>query len=299
MSPPANGTVASPASKSGRKPSLAVKINMPNTQNPPSPPPTAVGAEASATATVSELLSTMKNTVSALSKTFEMLGDQTTRVSELQPAMEASQQVLNIRTKLQQQYAEQEARIEQIKKFIRDGIKERINTKVKPRLHAIIASKVEEKVKERVRQELIAQIPDNLRQEIKSNRRQILQIQTTLHNSEARRKNSRIVTKSSEPLSALRRPYPLTAEEPPTPSDLFPDSIQKLLDLSADELRALAKDYELVDSSSPAVGVGDESAETHYKLLNKIMDHMGIQYQAVPTVPGSRPLLFPKQARTD
>ena len=42
---------------------------------------------------VSELLSTMKSTLSALGKTFETLGEQTSKVAELGPAMEATHQV--------------------------------------------------------------------------------------------------------------------------------------------------------------------------------------------------------------
>ena len=42
---------------------------------------------------VHELLSTMKFTLSALGKTFESLGEQTTKVAELGPAMEATHQV--------------------------------------------------------------------------------------------------------------------------------------------------------------------------------------------------------------
>jgi hypothetical protein len=42
---------------------------------------------------VGELLSTMKNTLSALGKTFDTLGEQTAKVAELGPAMEATHQV--------------------------------------------------------------------------------------------------------------------------------------------------------------------------------------------------------------
>jgi hypothetical protein len=42
---------------------------------------------------VNELLSTMKSTLSALGKTFDTLGEQTTKVAELGPAMEATHQV--------------------------------------------------------------------------------------------------------------------------------------------------------------------------------------------------------------
>jgi hypothetical protein len=42
---------------------------------------------------VKELLLTMKSTLGALGKTFESLGEQTTKVAELGPAMEATHQV--------------------------------------------------------------------------------------------------------------------------------------------------------------------------------------------------------------
>ena len=42
---------------------------------------------------VNELLLTMKSTLSALGKTFDTLGEQTTKVAELGPAIEATHQV--------------------------------------------------------------------------------------------------------------------------------------------------------------------------------------------------------------
>lgn len=42
---------------------------------------------------VNDLVSTMKFTLTALSKTFETLGDQTSRVADLGPALQATHQV--------------------------------------------------------------------------------------------------------------------------------------------------------------------------------------------------------------
>lgn len=160
---------------------------------------------------VHELLSAMKSTLSALGKTFESLGEQTTKVAELGPAMEATHQLALIRDQIDAQYAHQDARMEKFKKLLRDELKEKIAQKFSLRVHALIQEKVEERVEEKVHEQLLNQIPSNLRQDITHHKQQILQVNLTLHNSEARRHNSLLTLSTSdfrEPLQPLLRPYP-------------------------------------------------------------------------------------------
>jgi hypothetical protein len=98
------GNLATPRTSrptSPRKPELSI------TTNPLEPPPRPPSPTKSSLTTLSigdlkpapdlvavnELLSTMKSTLSALGKTFDTLGEQTTKVAELGPAMEATHQV--------------------------------------------------------------------------------------------------------------------------------------------------------------------------------------------------------------
>jgi hypothetical protein len=219
----------------------------------------------------------MRNTLNIIGKTFQSLGQQSSQVAGLRPAIEASKQVLEIRTQLRTQYDVQGQRLDKIKTYIREGIKAEVHEKVKPNIHRFIEEKVAEKVKERVCTQLQKQIPDDLRKEIDHHRRQISHIQTTLHNSEARRNNGRL--QRSEPLSALLRPPSATGatEETATQSPLFPKTLPQLLSLSPDSLRTLAADYRLVDSSA----AGDVQ-HTQEDLLNMIMAHIGVPFQTLP-----------------
>jgi len=71
-------------------------------------------------------------------------------------------------------------------------------------------------VEEKVRDQLCDQIPEDLRQQFVEHRRQILEIKTDLHNSEARRHNARLGRSSSTTrLRPLLRPLP-TPEQSPT-----------------------------------------------------------------------------------
>jgi hypothetical protein len=263
---------------------------------PITPPLTAVPSETDHSADVTDLLATMKITLAKVGQILETLTTQTSRVAELRPAMEASRQVRNIHIELEKQYRLQEEQMADVKTLIRDGIKERVNTSLKPRVHDLIQKKVQAKVKERVGKELVNQIPGNLRQEISCHKRQILSIQTSLHNSEARRNNTRLVTHSSDsPLTALLRPSPMTIEtsdiERPTPSPHFPKTVQELVSLSPQNLKLLAVDYRLV---TPPVS---ENTEV---LLDKLMAHIGIPYQTIPgSASESRPPMIMRITRSD
>lgn len=114
-----------------------------------------------------------------------------------------------IHIQLEEQYHQQTERMAELKTLIRDGIKERINKSLKPRVLELIQAKVQAKVKERVGHEvrrknllilcvkshpipkLVSQIPSNLKQEISHHKRQILRIRTSLHNSYVLRETSR------------------------------------------------------------------------------------------------------------
>lgn len=60
----------------------------------------------------------------------------------------------NIHIELEQQYKLQEEKMADVKILIRDGIKERVNKSLKPRMHNLIEQKVQAKVKERVGKEV-------------------------------------------------------------------------------------------------------------------------------------------------
>jgi hypothetical protein len=62
--------------------------------------------------------------------------------------------VRNIHIELEKQYRLQEEQMADVKTLIRDGIKERVNTSLKPRVHDLIQKKVQAKVKERVGKEV-------------------------------------------------------------------------------------------------------------------------------------------------
>jgi len=251
---------------------------------------------------VNELLSTMKSTLSALGKTFETLGEQTTKVAELGPAMEATHQVVLIRSQLTAQYARQDVRMQEVKTLLRDVLKEQLAETLRTRVHLLIQEKVEERVKENVRDQLHNQIPSNLRQEITHHKRQILQVQTSLHNSEARRHNALLSSTAafSEPLRPLHRPYPTQSPssmpsmslttpvsqtrtivpspnmssahtettmlpeeiEPPTPSPLFPRNIADLFAMSPDNARMLVADYGLVKDEGDTPGASPANQNT-------------------------------------
>ncbi|KII95749.1 hypothetical protein PLICRDRAFT_227669 [Plicaturopsis crispa FD-325 SS-3] len=159
---------------------------------------------------VGELLATMKQTLATLGRTFEVLGDQTEKVGQLGPTLTAAHQLGVIRTQLAEQFVTQDQRIEKVKELVSDRLKKDLEEHLRDRIQPMINGAIEEVVQERVKEQLEARIPATFRQLPKSNKRQTLSVQTSLHNSEARRHNGLLTAASmNQPLRPLLRPYPI------------------------------------------------------------------------------------------
>ena len=90
---PTNLATPRPSRPSSPRPDLTITTDTSKLLRKPKTSPSTVSMEDALTPdllAVHELLSTMKFTLSALGKTFESLGEQTTKVAELGPAMEAT-----------------------------------------------------------------------------------------------------------------------------------------------------------------------------------------------------------------
>ncbi|KZP19585.1 hypothetical protein FIBSPDRAFT_827846 [Athelia psychrophila] len=283
---------------------INTEANKASPQKPPSPPLTP--AEPSIDSSVQDHMdnyrSSIQSTLNTLGITFTVLGEQAAKYSELGPAIDAGQKLSAISKELNAQYDRQDDALRNMKERLstmyRGELARNLNAHVENRVQAKIAERVQEKVRE----QLLKQVPASLGQEITSHKRQVLQIQTTLHNSEARRHNALLhIQDGSELLRPLRRPFEqaspasllptpnsspksspasaLESLEPPTPSPFFPIDVAHLIDLSPTEARKLVIDYGLDLEKPPRAGGPDSAFHEKNSNLNRFLAHIGAPYQ--------------------
>ncbi|KAL0581326.1 hypothetical protein V5O48_000702 [Marasmius crinis-equi] len=242
---------------------------------------------------VATLLATMKSTVFALGKTFELVGQQTEKIATLAPAIKASHDIKDIHKRLEEQIRLHESQIAKLRVDLERHVKEQIRQAFRERALSAMDDVVQMKVSEKVGRLLVQRIPEELRDSVRGHRQQILEVQTNIHNTEARRMNS-CLKSSADTLYPLLRPIHTadlsgpsslesaesdTAVEPPTPSEKFPANLGNLWFLPEADLKALLQEYG-VDSIQPSDisggTVADELKVSREEQINSFLAYIAI-----------------------
>ncbi|KAF8891740.1 hypothetical protein BD779DRAFT_144886 [Infundibulicybe gibba] len=164
---------------------------------------------------MADVFSTMKRTLGDLSASFDILGQQTEKMSSLAPALKATEQLKELRSLLARQIVDQEAAMQETRSMLEDAVKGKVVEHIRSQLYAMIEGQVAKAVKERVRQQLTIKIPQDLCQQGHSHPKEVVESQMTLHNSEARRYNASLTAAlPNQPLRPLLRPLPTPAQSP-------------------------------------------------------------------------------------
>ncbi|KAG7091042.1 hypothetical protein E1B28_010102 [Marasmius oreades] len=251
-----------------------------------------------------KLIATMKDTVHALHEHFNILGKEMEQVAELAPAVKAAELVDKIRGEIQKQVKDREEKIAALKRELERRVEQEIREKLYNEAKSTIKDAVQRRVSEKVGRLLADQVPNDLRVQVAGHKRQILEIQTNLHNTEARRFNSSLQS-PTDSFRPLRRPAlpesvetPATAVEPPTPSKKFPENLGKLWLLPLSDLKLLVQEYGVdilkpQDGSKSKLGspttpdsastlVGDETELSREEMINAFMTHIGAPFRVLP-----------------
>ncbi|KAF5386103.1 hypothetical protein D9615_002309 [Tricholomella constricta] len=162
---------------------------------------------------IAELFATLKQTVSTLHSTFDRLGTQAEKMAQLAPAMK----IKDFSAKLENQIASHTRSMQGVRYLLEDAIKNSLVDHLKSQLYDAIRESVAREVQQRVQQELKIQIPKELRVQVQVHQRYVIEVlQTSLHNSDARRHNAslRSPCMTTEPLRPLLRPLPSALQSP-------------------------------------------------------------------------------------
>ncbi|KAJ8076844.1 hypothetical protein PM082_001267 [Marasmius tenuissimus] len=251
---------------------------------------------------VADLLATMKSTVNALGKTFRLVGKQTEELAGLAPAIKASEDIKEIRERLEQQMKLYDAQIETLRRDLQERVKDDIRERLRDAAVSAMHDEIQRKVSERVGRLLLERLPGELRDQVKGHKRQILEIKTNIHNMEARRMNS-CLKSSADTLYPLVPPVrgDISSTDSPddsataveSPAQKFPDNLGKLWSLSPTDLEALLLEHGVdIMKASPQVPptpglVADVPREAS---INLFLAHIGVPFRLVPS-PSGQPLV--------
>ncbi|EAU91474.2 hypothetical protein CC1G_01963 [Coprinopsis cinerea okayama7 len=208
---------ASPPSQRAPLPSVSDVIN-----SPKSP---AEELNLNATAIVSpDLLAlanfqaSIKQALANLSTTIGELEEQSSRMQELGVDIKVHEQIDLLRVEVEKQIARQKADLETVEQTLAVKVKAALTELIKERMRESVRETISKLVQDKVHGELMAQIPGELREKLIAHHRQIEEVKSSIHNSEARRYNASLQSASLEvPLRPLLRPLP-TPEQSPYPN---------------------------------------------------------------------------------
>ncbi|PPQ93717.1 hypothetical protein CVT25_013057 [Psilocybe cyanescens] len=160
---------------------------------------------------IANVLATMKSALVSMSDAFDRLEDQTEKMVSLTLDIKAADQLRQLRSALEDHITRHKVEIESLRVSLKTKITEAVEEKIRSRLFDMVRATIQERIEEKVRH----QIPEDLRQQVISHKRQILQVKTNLHNSEARQYNSlQTVPGPHARLRPLLRPLPTPEQSP-------------------------------------------------------------------------------------
>ncbi|KDR75746.1 hypothetical protein GALMADRAFT_226392 [Galerina marginata CBS 339.88] len=164
---------------------------------------------------IANVFATMKTALVSMTSAFDRLGTQTEKMMSLSLDIKAAEQLRQVQSTLEQQIIRHKAEIQTLRSSLQAKIKEAVEEKIRAQMYDIVKSSIQQEVEEKVREQLSVQIPEDLRQQVISHKRQILEVKTTLHNSEARRYNAlQTIPGPNARLRPLLRPLPTPEQSP-------------------------------------------------------------------------------------
>jgi len=218
---------------------------------------------------VQDVLHQMRSSLDALDATFQNINDQTRDVATLAIA-DPSTQLHNLELEMHDQDRRQAQKIDEIKELIQQVVANQVAEQIKRLFANEIESLIQREVNRQVALQLETHIPNGLLQQVDEQKRQLVDVDRSLHNAEARRINNLIKSSNlNEPLRGLLR----TSGKP---SDIFPRDLMDLFNRDDAAIKRLLKEFDLSDSGS------------REKNLNTFMSFIGVAFQLI-TAPASAP----------
>jgi len=206
----------------------------------------------------------MTTTMSTLGQTLENLTEQSARMATLGPQMDSMHQITQLRRQMRSQEKVQDNRINDVKKLIKEVLKEQVAETLRPQIKQEVAEEIKLQTTEHVKLQVKDRLPVSLEDQAAESQQQLKDVRASLINSESRRANA--ILRASNLDDHLAIILKSNGDE----SEHFPQDLKTLFSYDNDTAKALVKDFGLTASDS------------REKNLNKFMAHAGIQFHLIP-----------------
>jgi len=216
------------------------------------------------TQAVNELSVVMRSYLNSLGNAFDSLGEQTTKLAALEPALHTANQIRHLRRQMRNQEKHQDARINDIKALVRDNLKVQIAEHLREQIAGQIKDEIANQVKDEVSHQIETHLPIPLAIQATESHEQLAEVRVSLQNNEARLYNSHLErSKFQEPLAPLLR-------ADGTPSEKYPATIKALFSYEPDVIKELLQEYGL-----PLHTIRESN-------VNRFLSFVGVRFQLIP-----------------
>jgi len=213
------------------------------------------------TADIKKLLEMMKDTWSSIGQTYDILYEQSTKLSDLSPTMHQQvQEIQKVHDQIQSRVNDNDNAIKQEKQAVQGEMKGRIMRVMKVGLKEAIKSQITLQVSSQIAVQVKEHLPVTLEDQLRESKVQYEEVKVSLMNSEARHQNS---------VLRVRRDGDALLNTVLTPngevSGFFPATFKTLFAYDLNNSQSLVRDYKLHVSDVREVN------------FNSFMSHIGVK----------------------
>ncbi|KAJ4483615.1 hypothetical protein J3R30DRAFT_1809066 [Lentinula aciculospora] len=201
--------------------------------------------------------------IQAIHGTYDILEKLTKFFAKAGPAIRAADKLEELRRKLQGQQKEYEAQLELLEEKLSKQLQEAIKRDLRDKALELVKKRIQEEIANSVNKE----IPAELHNQTARHESQMLEVGTSVYNSEARAQNTGICT-------ATDNLHPLWLSSANKAHSGFPATVRVLADKSNEDIETLLRAYNIV-----------LPATTREDKINYFLNFIGVNLRVIPTPP--------------
>ncbi|KAJ3980784.1 hypothetical protein F5890DRAFT_1477446 [Lentinula detonsa] len=219
-----------------------------------------------------QLLRQTRQMVEAIRRTCDILEKSTNFAAAAGPAIKVNEELRKLQRSLQEQKEVYEAQLQPLEEKLSLQLQEAIRGDFRDRALSLVKKRVREEIVNSINKELHLQIPLELHDQTAKHQSQMLEVNISIHNSEARAKNTTIRT-ANEHIHQLWLPSVKKAHSK------FPPTVRALAEKSAEDVDLLLGAYNITMHHHSDK---EPSAELTEK-MNHFLNFIGVRLRVVPT----------------
>ncbi|KAJ3934516.1 MAG: hypothetical protein NXY57DRAFT_993877 [Lentinula lateritia] len=239
-------------------------------------PDTTVSSESQA---FTQLLSRMGQVIGALHTTCDLLEKSTKFAVAAGPAIKAAEELKKLRHDLQEQKAQYKAQFQLLEGRLSGQLEDAIKGVLRDQALSLVKKQVREEISNSVSEELRLQIPSQLLTQNEMHTSQMLEVNTSVYNSESRARNTSI-------RGATNSLHQLWLPSDSKPHPRFPPTVRALADKSNDEIETLLQAYNIAMPSLRSQSTDKKPVIfTREEKINYFLNYIGVTLRVVPKPP--------------